>query len=1840
MSDRESDGEDERAGRSGRIAAMRGDLSGALAAFDRAQDWADLIHDLQRVNRVLVKHDTGSYIPEKILLAKRLAQCLTSSLPSGVHLKALETYHLIFGRIGPSRMARDLPLYSAGLFPLHAYAATSLKGTLLSMYDTHYIPLGKALRPITEGLILALLPGLDDETSEFYDKTMSLLNKLQEAIEDDTIFHSSLWKAIIDTPSVRLSAATYLRLKVSKTTVKSVRYDSVVPDSFLVTIGISAALQDGQVLVQRAALELLVTYFPISLELLQANLPTLVCAALGTLLRRDLSLTKRVHMWLLGNLEGERGIDFCRRESRLPIVRGLLLCAEQAMGDSLVSSSGLTRPFKIMGSLLDRQELFESLHDTFSVLAFRILLSTPRGQFEKELDHSINQLVNQIGTREIAAALHAYLRNKKDQLEPEDFRIVWTGLSYTTSMEDSNRVHIIAALIDDVVSVVESNKLTHRVLIEAVELLIQILGALNNIGGGHEMEGIRASLNRFSKFSLSWLKITVQWVDSNVAIQGERFGKANDDHLPNSEIQVEEEAAITCISVICLLLSGVVQRAPLEMNLNSIESSLACIFSHNSKIMIAGLRTFLEVSTAVAKHAMLKSNISRVLSRTWSFISPSTSNSATQIVEIWQQLQLRFPKEASDVVADALTAPTLQDRLDCEERFSCLWRLVCEHHLGVFPSDSNVFLMLEKLNSEDPSERVLSESWIAYALQKSPSQVFDAPLRLLLTADIMTRIYDVQRVTHGFSLLYRIVRFVSNARLANGERLSLNAIQVSNETLATVAKLFAGQKDTTCDFNLLQPSTNYALVLILTSLGYIESKGNESMAAEAQWLKDGVGFDPRSTLHQMVCASATDLLVSVVESLPVGQESSVAITRRSLSPVLSLLERYIQEKDVVFQTRLLDVAEKLLTLEVPAFPEDIESTGVESNELTPLHVEDSPLFLSTLISGLPTAIGIDQVESLIHLRRRWMLYTSTCISFSRMSLPVVADGVIFTLCRLIQNDFSGESDLSRVDGRLTLLGGLREVSLKVLDLYEMAMKPNNVGEDALSGGRQSNHSTHASALVAENSHANGQPVIARSAPVAAGNMITAPLKFFNDLVKDVFIGNTEIAKAPIVDPRKAAAAAVFSSLPRIVSSAVKAWGKPKQQPRDRMENQNAEGLHSTQRQAVLSLLEPILVRYPVDLLGALVSLWNEQRILNDDLEFHLSSSSLDRTRLAILDILQMMPTASPALVTQGMGSLLDAAIHWDDSSAVAVAGRTRRQRRQLKAREASKAGAEASDGLSGAAYDDNERVESSPTSIEGSPRTLFNPADYFADCSAADTEISALSLLQAYFRLEDGDVEDLVPAWPYLNNIAKEVVSSVTRPFSQMLLLNALASFSASPNGHPLTDKRLRRDFAAVSGQVISVCSAIVGSQIPSPSSSVAIELGRIASLGLVDVQGKSPPVDRLSFCRCRAICSMRRSLAPLYDRAFEDDRANLSGTLLQFAMHCLAILKSRSERSTGETAASALLDSRSALAAADVLYEFAELDWSLKLLRKDIISFLEDPSFFKGKGRVLLRNLGRTVTAAMAYDKNQLTLLGGVPTNQGTVGGGFTAVFSGRDSELALRARAIRRIAFCVFVAEKGTYGSQIPSALERLRDSLRSGARTLTLDCFLCLRVLLIRAGGGSIAPFRATTLGELSRILFNPFSDVEETIAALKFLDLLFLFRPPEFSYDRCHFLGDSNESVGNTTANAESIRSFDPLINLLAAEVTTDEASQMHFRAEDGITVAGGYVGPCYRNDAILYARALLKREARTARSSLRMEEIEMEIELEFEEDSTDSPTLVLSRSSVVGVVPIVNSADHH
>ena len=55
----------------------------------------------------------------------------------------------------------------AGLFPLLGHAAMNVRPSLLTVYETHFVPLGERLRPGLSGFLSGVLPGLEEGSDHF-----------------------------------------------------------------------------------------------------------------------------------------------------------------------------------------------------------------------------------------------------------------------------------------------------------------------------------------------------------------------------------------------------------------------------------------------------------------------------------------------------------------------------------------------------------------------------------------------------------------------------------------------------------------------------------------------------------------------------------------------------------------------------------------------------------------------------------------------------------------------------------------------------------------------------------------------------------------------------------------------------------------------------------------------------------------------------------------------------------------------------------------------------------------------------------------------------------------------------------------------------------------------------------------------------------------------------------------------------------------------------------------------------------------------------------------------------------------------------------------------------------------------------------------------------------------------------------------------------------------------------------------------------------------------------------------------------------------------------------------
>lgn len=166
--------------------------------------------------------------------------------------------------IGVDGLKRDLLIWSSGLFPFFQNASTSVRPALINIYQTYYLPLKDDLRPATKALILALLPGVEEETGDFFDQVFVLLNRISDAVSEQ-FFLQCVFLVMISSPASRLAALNYL----AKALVEPPKDMSSSANVGLLIRGVAAALGDDSMLVRRGTLDLLLRLMSLDGEVLK-----------------------------------------------------------------------------------------------------------------------------------------------------------------------------------------------------------------------------------------------------------------------------------------------------------------------------------------------------------------------------------------------------------------------------------------------------------------------------------------------------------------------------------------------------------------------------------------------------------------------------------------------------------------------------------------------------------------------------------------------------------------------------------------------------------------------------------------------------------------------------------------------------------------------------------------------------------------------------------------------------------------------------------------------------------------------------------------------------------------------------------------------------------------------------------------------------------------------------------------------------------------------------------------------------------------------------------------------------------------------------------------------------------------------------------------------------------------------------------------------------------------------------------------------------------------------------------------------------------------------------------
>lgn len=272
---------------------------------------------------------------------------------------------------------------------------------------------GGALRPAVKALLLCLLPGLEEENSEEFQRTLQIVDDLKGAIDiasqkhdhrtnisGEEYFWQCLFLAAISSSSRRQGALAFLAKRLPKLGGQKENKQGIAdndescdeisrlsteaelvisPEPGLLIRCFAAGLGDDQVLLQRGFLDLLLSNLPLESPVLtqrvsEDDLEHLVGAATSVVARRDMSLNRRLWSWFLGphasdsnqeslspnkasSNEGyfhqlHEKTSYFERFGSQPLTNSILKMISQSS-----TSLEIARPFRICLSLMDRNEI-------------------------------------------------------------------------------------------------------------------------------------------------------------------------------------------------------------------------------------------------------------------------------------------------------------------------------------------------------------------------------------------------------------------------------------------------------------------------------------------------------------------------------------------------------------------------------------------------------------------------------------------------------------------------------------------------------------------------------------------------------------------------------------------------------------------------------------------------------------------------------------------------------------------------------------------------------------------------------------------------------------------------------------------------------------------------------------------------------------------------------------------------------------------------------------------------------------------------------------------------------------------------------------------------------------------------------------------------------------------------------------------------------------------------------------------------------------------------------------------------------------------------------------------
>lgn len=699
--------------------------------------------------------------------------------------------------------------------------ATNIKPIILGIYELQLLPLRRQLTPCLSGLVLGLLPGLDDTAAELYKPVLALLDRFCSATSLPA-FYGAMWKSLLISAHVRVAAINFLLARLPRDNSPA-RLAPYLPQcNTLVLNALGKALADPNGLVQRQALELLNSHFPLRNGPFDARARTLLVGlALPVLRRREVSLTRRLSSWLLGGAPDD--LDYFVRFGRQAVVDAVraafavdptrFALANTTAGDAAAKqmTDAACQPLRILMFLLDTPEIGDVVIDELMVDALLYLNRYKEGHaFSHDIMRSMNLLIDQLQPEmlwQFACKLFATSGTASVRavtLVDSLLDILPSAALFAPTTLATNLPTLLCSVIRALHQFVDDSE--H--LAAALALTLKVVGKLYSLRQQQNAQPPPAAdIQSPEDAAAAVAEANVR--AANLKAQREQLLVAIGDfhefalHLMHKHPQLQSDARAVSPSLLhafemtCQLLTTLDTALPTSRPSSAAlsaaattttttrdlppwfcavaqvacydEPRIACIAARTTvSLLTVGSEESAATESAAISLTTRRAAIDdaallpRIVQRLWQLLEPAHVAVHYTAAETLMRLSALPRDHVTPVVAGALAHRDGREREVGHQRFALLWRLSGELGGGERFSAANLFAMLDSLNDEQPSVRLTGQSWLADSISRA-ERVLDPLIVVLLApetarhAHTYRQEFDTARVLDVFRKLTLIV---------------------------------------------------------------------------------------------------------------------------------------------------------------------------------------------------------------------------------------------------------------------------------------------------------------------------------------------------------------------------------------------------------------------------------------------------------------------------------------------------------------------------------------------------------------------------------------------------------------------------------------------------------------------------------------------------------------------------------------------------------------------------------------------------------------------------------------------------------------------------------------------------------------------------------------------------------------------------------------------------------------------------------------------------------------------------------------------------------------------------